>query len=357
MKRLCCLWVIFVFVFSFGQKKDIALKEARELIYTKPEKAIQKSEVILRETPDDETKIAALIVIINAEMFLERSRDVIDHCGQAIELAKKGKYTYQEITLLSMLGSHYQTMMMNENAKKYLDKAENMMDSIKMPDSLFYVKGNLYNVKGMVFRDELNCEFALKYFDKALDVYKRQNNNKFSVTNIALINIQKGSCLLSEGEQDKAKQCFRQVLDSDFNLGFNRYYAEICLAEILLKEKNYKDASRLLDEIPVKEIEKVDPELSSLYFLAMSRLSNSTGDMRAFQIYIGKYANAIKNLNIKRSKVINQLIYDSNIKNTKYINNIQRDNVLITFFIAILAIILILFAYKKSKEVFSNNTN
>ncbi len=346
MRKTLLFLALLMLVLSYGQNNKSVLDGARQLIDSRPEKAIQIAENVLHKANNDQTKIVALTIIINAEMFLEKSRDVIDHCNLAIKLARKGKYTYQEIKVLSMLGSHYQTMMLNESAKKYLDKAENMMDSIKLPDSLYYVKGNLYNVKGMVFREELNCEFALKYFDKALDVYQQQTGSRISIINQALINIQKGSCLISEGRLANAQECFEKVLDADFDFGFNRYYAKICLAEILLKQNKPKEAADLLAGIPVREIEKEDLELSSLYDLAMSNLSNAKNDMPAFHLHMEKYAASIKDVNKKRSRMISQLVYDSDVKFKKSLDNNQRAYLLIVVSVVICALIL-LFTVRK----------
>jgi tetratricopeptide (TPR) repeat protein len=346
MKKLFFFLSVILFGITSGQKKILALDEARQLIYTKPEKAIKLAENVLKKTDKNETKIVSLIIIVNAEMFLERSRDVIDHCNLAIDLAKKDKNKYQEIKILSMLGSQYQTMMLHENAKKYLDRAENMMDSIKIPDSLYYVKGNLYNVKGMVFRDELNCEFALKYFDKGLKVYTEQDNSKISTTNQALINIQRGSCLLAEGQLEKAEQCFEQILKANFDIGYNRFYAEICLAEIRLKQQKYTEASQLLAKIPITDIAKEDPELSSVYYLSMANVSSTIGNMAGYQLNMEKYAIALASLNKKRGKMISQLIYDSDVKNEKTMSNTQRDYIYIAFS-AVFSSLLLLFLLRK----------
>ena len=328
-----------------GQTKQLTLVDARQLMYSKPEKSIEIAEKILKDTRNDETKISALIIIINSEMLLGRSKAVIEHCNLAINLAREKHFPYKEVKLLSMLGSQYQTLVLTEKAKFYLDKAENMIDSIKLPDSLYYVKGNLYNVKGIMFRDDLNCEFALKYFDKALSVYK-QKVGQISVTNQALINIQKGSCLLSLGELDKAKTCFEAVLKADFSLGNNKYYAQICLSEILIKKNRSVEASKILSKIPVKIIEDEDPELSSLYYLAMANLSRSEDAVVPFQMYMEKYTNSIDVLNYKRSKMISQLIYDSQTKKQEEVKNIQTYHIF-TLVLLIISAFLILFTIHK----------
>jgi len=56
-----------------------------------------------------------------------------------------------------MLGNQYQTMMMTDEAKKYLDLAENRLNTITLPKNLLYIKGNVYNIKGIVFRAEIVC--------------------------------------------------------------------------------------------------------------------------------------------------------------------------------------------------------
>ena len=329
-----------------GQTNQTTLVDARQLMYSSPEKSIEIAQKILKDTRNDETKISALIIIINSEMLLGRSKAVIEHCNLAINLAREKHFPYKEVKLLSMLGSQYQTLMLTEKAKYHLDKAENMMDSIKLPDSLYYVKGNLYNVKGIMFRDDLNCEFALKYFDKALSVYK-QKVGQISVTNQALINIQKGSCLLSEGELDKAKTCFEAVLKADFSLGNNRYYAQICLAEILIKQNQSAEASKILSKIPLKVIEQEDPELSSLYYLAMANLSRSEDAMVPFQMYMEKYSNSLNVLNKNRSKMISQLIYDSQTKRQEEATNIQTYHILTLVLLLISAFLILFTLYKK----------
>lgn len=351
MKKHFAFIILFLVVQCFGQEAARSLDKAREQLYTSPKAAMKTAQAVFKKTSDDQTKISALITIINAEMLLGKAKSAVDHCNEAIALSQKTKNVYQEITVLSMLGNQYQVMMMTENAKKCLDKAENMMNAVKMPDSLQFMKGNLYNIKGIVFRDELNCEFALKYFDKALDVYRQQKNDRFSVTNQALINIQKASCLLSDGNIDAAEKIFKEVDRADFDLGFNRFYVKICLSEIEIKRGKYEEALALLSEIPIREIEQTDPELSSQYYRSFFNFYSATHDRKQEFVYLKKYEESLQKLDEKRSKIIDRFVYESSIENQKELENERIINLIIYVFLTVCVLISAFIVIRRMKMV------
>ncbi|OCA69068.1 hypothetical protein BBI01_17810 [Chryseobacterium artocarpi] len=347
MKNLFSIILILLFACFSSQSKNSALIEAKKLVYVNPEQAIKKADSVMKNTNSIEIKTAAMITIINAQLLLGQSKKVIDNCNKVIIWAKESKEPFQEIKLLSMLGNQYQTMLMTENAKIYLDKAENKMDSIKVPDSLLFLKGNLYNMKGMVFRDELNCEFALKYFEKALKVYEIQRNDKLAITNQALINIQKGSCLIAQGDLDKAEECFNKVINSNFNLGNNRYFALISLAEIFIKKGMLNQADDILKNVPIKELEENDSDLSSQFYSTIISLSLAMDNVKDYNMYLSKYLKYSRIAEQNQAKKIDSFIYDSDIKNKESLNKNQKYQISFYLLFSLFLILLLFSIWKR----------
>lgn len=299
----------------FAKKTPFQLyKEARSLTFKNPQLAIVKANEAISATNDYHLKMSATLTIINCEMILNQSKKAIDDAKKNIVVASENKDFINEIILLSMIGNQYQQMYMNDEAKLYINKAETKMTQHVMPDSLSYIKGNLYNIKGILFKEDLNCDFALKYFDKALDVYKTIPANDAIKANELLIEIQKGFCYISLGRLDDGESSFQKVLEDPkiIFLGNNLYYAKVGKAIILTERKKYLESQVLLETIPYDASLKQDPELEALLSLQKAKnflkTENLDQYLRFLNIHYQKKSEVLK----KQSSSIDQHIKESN---------------------------------------------
>lgn len=351
MKKYIYILFLFVSFFLSAQtdKNTKLLADAKELLYKDPEQTVIKATEVLHRSRNEKIKISALITIINAQMVIGNAKKVIDNCNSALELARKEKDSVNEILFLAMLGNQYQSMMMTKEAKKYLDLAENKMNSVNLPKDFFYIKGNVYNIKGIIFRGELNCEFALKYFEKAIDVYKTLPKNNINEVNQLLIEIQKGFCLISQGQLDLAQKSFLKVLNKDakIDLGYNKYFAQIGISEILTAEKQYRESLKLLDSIPLTISEKHDLELVSMYHLSKSRNYLALGELQNYLSSYNKYESTISEMNSSQDKIIDQTIQDSKLQADKKSSEIRFCNLTIFAVLFIFLGFVTMFLIKK----------
>jgi tetratricopeptide (TPR) repeat protein len=347
------LYISFLFISFFlsaqTDKNEKLLTEAKDLIYKNPEQTVAKAKEVLNKSSNENTKVSALITMINAQMVLGQAKNVIDNCNAALKIARSEKDTVNEILLLAMLGNQYQAMMMTEEAKKYLDLAENKMNSANLPKDLFYIKGNVYNIKGIIFRGELNCEFALKYFEKAIDVYKVLPKNNINEVNQLLIEIQKGFCLISQGQPDLAQKSFLKVLNENakIDLGYNKYFAQVGLSEILTSQKKYAESLRLLDEIPLNISDNYDPELTSMYYLSKSKNFLGLGDLQNYILFYKKYDTETGKMNSGQDEIINQTIKDFKLESEKKSTEIRLLNLSLLLVISAFLVFLTVFLIKK----------
>ncbi len=316
MNRAIFLIWIFAFVSLPGQQSSKQLLEqARKELYSNTRHATQLAGKSMEMAKDYDGEIAAMIFMINAQMIEGDSRSVIDNALEALDKTRRHQDVNNEIRVLSMLGNQYQSMLMNKEAKTYLDAAENKLNSVKLPDSLLYIKGNLYNVKGIVFRSELNCDFALKYFQKALDVYKNLKQDPTTRANQMLVEIQKGFCLVSEGRNREALQSFRFVLvQQNINIGDNLLFARIGEAQALSQLGEAEASDQILERISEHDLGNSDPETGTLYYYTQMNNKLSEGNISAYLHLLDKYMKSTQRLRQNQDRVIDQMVHDSQVQ-------------------------------------------
>ena len=345
MKLLNISLLFFGFlVFSQNPEKNKQLEKATNLIFSNPEKSAQISAKVFADTDDYNLKIAALSKMVNAQMVLSDISEVIRNCATGIEMAKDNNDKVNQIRFLSMLGNQYQQLNMNSDAKKNLDEAENLINAEKLPEELLFIKGNVYNVKGIVFKNELNCDFAIKYFNKALAVYDKLPHTDVIATNKLLIEIQKAVCLESLGNTAEAEELYKKVLaENNINLGYNMYFAAGGLADIYLKNRKIAEANRIIESIHVKDFDQYDPELTVLFYKLKAKISYLKNDYSSYLYYFDKYDDNINKVANTQNEIINKLIKSNSANDTakrkeKSIRNILLICVLVIAFSTILLV-------------------
>lgn len=336
------LLLMCVEIYAQTSDKNQQLELANNLIFNNPKKSAELSEKVFLESQDYHTKISALSKLVNAQMVLGNIKQVINNCALAIKMSKENNDKINQIRFLSMLGNQYQQLSMNNDAKKNLDDAENLINTIPLPADLQFIKGNVYNVKGIVFKSELNCEFAIKYFDKALEVYDKLPYADVIKTNKLLVEIQKASCLVSLANDKDAEQLFDKILkDNNTELGYNKYFAITGLAEIYLRKKQLDRADKILSTVDVKNFNQYDPELSTYFYSLKAKNSYLKNNLKSYLFYFRKYnqsleqSSKIKNVTIDRLIKNNTEEFHAQIKK-KLIQNILLISILLVVSLTIL---------------------
>lgn len=321
MMRLLYISLLLMCLTVSAQDKQLEL--ANNLIFTDPEKSAKISGKVFIESKNYRTKISALSKLVNAQMVLGNIKEVINNCALAIDMSKENNDKINQIRFLSMLGNQYQQLNMNNDAKRNLDEAENLINAIHLPEDLQFIKGNVYNVKGIVFKSELNCEFAINYFDKALEVYHKLPYTDVIKTNKLLVEIQKAFCLSSLGNVEDAEKLYDKILkDNNTELGYNKYFAMAGLADIYLRKKQFTEADRIISSVDVKSFSQYDPELTTFFYSLQARNSYFNNDIKSYLYYLQQYLWTVE----QNSKVQNVKI-DRLIKNnTQDINTEIKEN-------------------------------
>lgn len=196
------LWFLCILI---PAQENQALNQAHALIYSNPEKSIQLAEKIYAESKEaPKVQLSALIIlgVAYSEKFeVEKS---IEHLQQAQKMAEEQEDYINQIRILSLLGYQYQILQINDKAHDYLDRAETIMEQRPLPDSLLYLRGNNYSIKSLAYKESLDCDYAVEYFNKAIDVYKKLSESEMGQTNLCIAYLNKSSCFLENRNLDSA---------------------------------------------------------------------------------------------------------------------------------------------------------
>lgn len=353
MTRFLHILFLFACLKTFAQStENKQLKRATDLLFSDPEKSAKISEKAFAEAKNYNEKIKALSKLVNAQMVLGDISQVINNSSQGIKLSKEKNDTINQIRFLSMLGNQYQQLNMNTDAKKNLDEAENLINTVHLPQNLLFISGNVYNVKGIVFKNELNCEFAVKYFNKALEVYDKLPHEEVVVTNKLLIDIQKAVCLEALGSSKEAESIYKSILNGDMRgIGYNKYFASLGLADIYMKRKEFDNADKILQSVNINEFKPYDAELTSLFYKLKAQSNYWKNDSKSYLYYFEKYNENSREILLSQSQIVSRLenIYDTNFSE-KSSSTLMRNLTASLIFLAIFILFIIFFHHKLKKD-------
>jgi tetratricopeptide (TPR) repeat protein len=145
-----------------------------------------------------------------------------------------------------MTGVQYQQLKIHNKAIEYMEEVEKRSLSYPVRDSIGSVLASSYLVKGFIYKDNLNCDIALEYFNKALKEFDRLGNN-YHNRSIGYYN--EGNCYISLTKYNKAKESFNKAIEFAKQRNANSLisFAEKGMAEVYTLEGRYEEAIILLD--------------------------------------------------------------------------------------------------------------
>lgn len=198
-----------------AQVPDATIKAIEQSSLENPDRSKELAASLDMSALNDQQKIRVLFALTNSSNVTGELDKTLEYGGKTMVLAKKEKDTLTQIKLYGILGSLYQSINLNEKTKNYLDEAEKLMTAYRFPDALMYIKGNVYYLKGMNYAHTLDCEMAIRYFSRSIDIY-RKNPSKMSAVNLKMAYLNQGFCEIELGQTTNAAQTL-ELAQPDYN--------------------------------------------------------------------------------------------------------------------------------------------
>ena len=352
--------VFFCFVVfsnhSMAQEKmeySEELKEANLSIYQDAPKAIAISKGIYEKATSVKIKITALITLVNAYNADNQKEQALYFATKALDLAADSGNVQFQIWSLGLLGEQYQLSHLNTISREYLEKAEDLLAGANLSKiDIAVTRGNIYAIKANGYKDEIDCEFAIKNYDLAIASYLSIAEESAAKHNWALVYLEKGNCLLDLHDLAKAEKNFRLSLGIAEQNRLKEYkdFANLGLAKILSKRGQFQiSVNRIqsifnaIDSIPQKKLKYGIYTLLANNFLALDSLDS-------YRSFNAKSKRTLKEMNFQENQQFQQVI--KFVEDDAFSDKMDLRIGQIIFYILILILLFILFfeIYKRRKR-------
>ena len=312
--------IFYIFFVSFAsvlcaQKVD-SIRIAYDYVYFDPQKAIEMADQIIKNSNDKNDQITARLIKTNAYTSLDDSYNSLKYAFETYDYVKKEKDIFNEARILGRLGELFQGYGFNTQSREYLDESVNLISSNAFPSekkAMYF--GNIYGIKGNGYKDDLDCDFAIKYYDKAIKAYKNSESNQSILNNLALVYIEKSNCLIDQHQVDSAKIYLNEAMEVVQKNNLEEYdqSAKISLAKIYQYEKDYHKSNSLLINV-LNDIQSSRPlQVSSEIYKLLAQNSFELKDFEAYKKYVdlGNKANFTleKTFLVTQEKSLNYLLH------------------------------------------------
>lgn len=360
LKFVIILILILLDQFSLAQNNkeiDSLVTVANSFMFKNPQKTIQIGEEILeRKNISDSYKISSYILIANGYAALNEYEKSIDFAIKANDLSTKTKDNVNQIRTLGFIGNQYIRIEMRDEAWFYLDKADKLSQTASLPDSMKYLIGNINLLKGFLYKRSLDCEYAIKHFNKAIIEFQKDQGNGFAVANLGQAYNQKGFCYMSINKDSAEISLQKGLADARKNGAKSlECNALIGLSEIKNYRKDYKASNEILFEaLPLsKEVKQIEMESRIYKLLADNFIAVNDFDNHLY--YDGLFESSQKIVASDDIKSVNELIKKRNEGKLEIYKSNQDKFTLILSILFIVFLISILsigyFLWNKSQNI------
>lgn len=356
MKRFFTYYISIVLILTVFQKvhcqinQDSLFNVAIVYVYDNPKKAIEISDQLYELNANDLSKqIDALLLKSNAYTSLRDYEKSLEYALEAEKLSSHLRSDFVHLKVLASVAVRYHELGVNDKTLKLLDRIDLLANQIDDKDSIRFVMGNSYAIRGFVYRNQLSCDVANDYFNRALHAYSIYDDER-SNGNQSVVAYNKGNCFLSLNQLDSAKVNF--ILSENLAIK-NRAkslqsFALKGLAEVYTLEGQYEEALEKLMKANDLAKDVGDLVLNRGINKGMSDNYLALQDWEKFQTYFDLYRSNESQIKFSERNTIHNILNNHFFEIEAKKKNLKLKYV-IPIVIGLLLLILIIYSMIRSE--------
>jgi tetratricopeptide (TPR) repeat protein len=256
-------------------------------IYKNPESVIRICDSVYNSPESTNADKAKVLMLMSDSYSSKRDYQKSWKCFlNANALSKKTNDVEFQISLLSKSAVKYQQFKMYDKALKCLEECDRLIAAHPLPKGRRDVEPINYIVKGFIYKEQLNCNIAIEYFNKGISEYKKTN----SITeqpNLSIANYNKGNCYILLSDYKAAKNSFREAIGNaeSVNAKSLKAFAQKGLAEVYALEGDYEKAISMLKEALTNSKEVGDLVLNYGIYTALANNYLAINNLQEYTYY------------------------------------------------------------------------
>lgn len=298
---------------GFSQSNFNRLRnEANKLIYENPERAIEIAQSLYaREGVSTNDKVSLLLIISTAYSSKRDYNKSLEYALKTEEFLPLLENEKQKMNILNRIGGQYEELQIYDKSIEYLDDALEVIEAYPHQDSVHSFFGYNYTLRGFIYREQMNCDIALRYFDKAITSFKKTLDNPMMNANVSICYYNHGNCMLTAENLIEAKKSFEQSLEyaAVTDAKSLMAYAKKGLADVQSRTGNPEEAILLLKEAHSEAADVGDLRLNQGLYERLSNNFLALGDWENYTKYRAMFIEVQQaTKNSERSSINNSLL-------------------------------------------------
>ena len=177
-----------------NRKIDSLFKKGSLAIYDHPDQTIKICKHILATSKQDvHNSLTALVMISDAYSSKRDYRKAVEFLIKAQNLSDGLEDNIVKIRILTKTAVQYQQLSIYDKAVKYLDDAHSIIMDYPVKDSIYSFLGTNYTVRGFIYKEQLDCNIAIDYFNRGITEYSKIKT-RFKNYNLSIVSYNKANC-------------------------------------------------------------------------------------------------------------------------------------------------------------------
>ncbi|ALM47985.1 hypothetical protein AMR72_03225 [Flavobacterium psychrophilum] len=327
---------------------DSILKQAKLDIYEKPERVIKIGDSIYNDPKSStEDKVMGLMLVSDAYSSKRDYQKSLRYFLTANELSKKSNDIGLQIKILTKTGVKYQQMQVYDKAIHFLDESDRLIKAHPSADPNNFTKATNSVVKGFIYKDQLNCDIAIGYFDRGIEEYKK-SKTIMNQPNLSIAYYNKGNCYVLLKDLEAAKQSFREAIHYAETVNANslKAFAQKGLGEVYYNEKEYEKAISVLQDAVTISKNVGDLVLNRGLYISLANNYLAVNNWEGYQKYNRLFLENQSIIRESERRSIGDSIDELTATNKQKLSEAKKQYYSIIAIVSLLILVSLLLLYK-----------
>lgn len=334
---------------------DSLIRASTLEIYENPDKAIATGKSIFEDPKNNpKSKIRGLMLVSDGYSSKRDYQKSLEYVLKANQLSNQLNDDLLKIRILYKLAAQYQQLKIYDKAIAFLDESEQLSLSFPVRDSVRFLLGNNYVIRGFIYKEQLNCDIAINFFEKGIKEYADFDESLTSA-NLSITYYNIGNCYVLMANNEAAKKSFAKsiAIAKGVNAKSLEGFSLKGLAEVYTLEGKYKEAISALEEALVLSRSVGDLILNQGIYKGLSENYLAINEWEKYRKYHLDYLKT--QLEVKESErksVSVSLDETMALQESKLKAVIPNYNygILTSILITIIVVIFFIYNYKKTQK-------
>jgi tetratricopeptide (TPR) repeat protein len=338
------------------KRLDSIIKASTLEMYGNPDKVIADGKEIVKQAGNDiDIKIRAYKLISDGYSSKRDYQKSLEYVIKANELLSQSGDRLLKIMIISKAGIQYHQLKIYDKAIQYLDEAEQLCLEYPIRDSVHVNLGINYIVRGFIYKEKLNCDIAISFFDRGINEILKSKDLLVNASKLSIAKYNKGNCYLLMSDNKLATKSFQEAIVFAKQIDANslQAFAQKGLAQVYTLEGKYAEAIALLQEALKISMNVNDLVLNQEIYKGLSENYLAINEWSSYKNYRLKYLQTQTELKESERKSISNSL---NKKEDDEKKKLEKEisffiyGIAILFLILLLAVVFFVLSVKKAKH-------